>query len=438
MLAADTIEVDIDRFDLFTARGRSLLGDDPAAALQAFDEALGLWRGRPLQDVEYEEFAQDEIRRLDFVRSETVLNRAESLVELGRDVEAIEILEGTVRADPAGERPVRLLMKAFYRIGRQADSLRVYRRHALRLAKQGLEPSPLLAYLEERILQHDQSLLPEAMISPSDVRPGRSIRGYELREEAGSGSIGVVYRAFQAPVGREVAVKVVHPHLAASPEFVRRFVEEARLIAGLEHPHIVPLHDFWREPAGAFLVMRWMDAGNLGDRIDEPMVVDELARVFDQLADALGYAHSAGVVHRELKPANVLFDRQGNAYLGDFSMAVAGIATDANATGVLPVIDGGHASPELIRGEGPTVASDIYGLGVLLARAATGGEFVGIEPPVPEQIREIVYVATAPNPGDRYPDLAAFRAALREAAGATILPAPRQVRRNPYLSLIHI
>ena len=79
--------------------------------------------------------------------------------------------------------------------------------------------------------------------------------------------MGTVYRSFQATVGRQVAVKVIRSELARGPEFVRRFAEQARAVARLEHPHITPLHDFWREPAGAFIVMRWMEGGNLEDRI---------------------------------------------------------------------------------------------------------------------------------------------------------------------------
>jgi serine/threonine protein kinase len=79
--------------------------------------------------------------------------------------------------------------------------------------------------------------------------------------------VGIVYRAFQSSVGREVALKMIHPGFTHEPEFVRRFAEEARIVAGLEHPHIVPLYDFWRDPLGAFLVMRWMDGGSLADRL---------------------------------------------------------------------------------------------------------------------------------------------------------------------------
>src|SRR5215212_8498032 len=89
-------------------------------------------------------------------------------------------------------------------------------------------------------------------------RSGQSLRGYELGEQVGAGGFGAVYRANQPSVGREVAIKVILPEYANHPEFIRRFESEAHLVARLEHPHIVPLHDYWREPGGAYLVMRWV------------------------------------------------------------------------------------------------------------------------------------------------------------------------------------
>ena len=90
----------------------------------------------------------------------------------------------------------------------------------------------------------------------------RTIRGYELRDEIGKGGFGAVYLAYQAAVARDVAIKIIRPRFANHPDFIRRFEAEAHLIARLEHPYIVPLYDFWREPDGAYLVMRWLRGGN--------------------------------------------------------------------------------------------------------------------------------------------------------------------------------
>ncbi|MGD2043880.1 MAG: BTAD domain-containing putative transcriptional regulator, partial [Acidimicrobiia bacterium] len=430
MLDRHEVESDIDRFDFLVGEARRLAEDDPQAALDELDEALELWRGRPLQDVEYEEFAQGEIRRLQSARVDAVLLRATALIELDRDPEAVSDLEAHVREDPTREQSVGLLMTALYRTGRQADALRVYRRHSRQLARRGLEASPAIRFLEERILNHDPTLLPDKAVSTADIRPGYTLRGYELREEAGSGAIGVVFRAFQAAVGREVAVKVVDQTLAQSPDFVRGFAEEAHLVASLEHPHIVPLYDFWREPAGAFLVMRWMAGGSLTGRLQEPWDPDRLGRLFDQIADALGYAHSAGIVHRDITTSNILFDESGNAYLSDFLFATTGLdSTDGRKT---PVTRPHYRPGDVGRGEGPTIASDVYQLGTLLGIMVDGR---GSEERRMEGIMEVVAVATAHEPADRFPDMTAFRSSLRDAVGPLRLPTPKRVRRNPYRGL---
>src|SRR5262245_27315384 len=94
-----------------------------------------------------------------------------------------------------------------------------------------------------------------------------NIKGYEVRERIGAGGFGAVYRAYQTTVGREVAIKIILPGLANQPDFIRRFEGEAQLVARLEHPHIVPLHDYWRDPDGAYLVMRWLRGGSLRETL---------------------------------------------------------------------------------------------------------------------------------------------------------------------------
>ena len=94
-----------------------------------------------------------------------------------------------------------------------------------------------------------------------------NLKGYELRERIGAGGFGAVYKAYQSTIGREVAIKIILPGLANQPEFIRRFEGEAQIVARLEHPHIVPLHDYWRDPDGAYLVMRWLKGGSLRDTL---------------------------------------------------------------------------------------------------------------------------------------------------------------------------
>src|SRR5207249_5281044 len=129
----------------------------------------------------------------------------------------------------------------------------------------------------------------------------RLIRGYQLHECIGTGGFGAIYRASQATVDREVAVKVILPDYANNPDFIRRFEVEAQLVARLEHPHIVPLYDYWREPDGAYLVMRWLAGGSLRQSLDQGRWdTEQILRLVDEITAALMVAHRHGVVHRDI------------------------------------------------------------------------------------------------------------------------------------------
>ena len=151
----------------------------------------------------------------------------------------------------------------------------------------------------------------------------QTVKGYELKECLGEGAYGAVYRAFLPQIGCEVAIKVILPEYANRSEFIRRFETEAQLVTQLEHMHIVPLYDYWREPDGAYLVMRLMKGGSLADSLKArgPWEPVEAVHLVDQLASVLHATLQQGVVHRDLKPANILLDEHGNAYLSDFGIA---------------------------------------------------------------------------------------------------------------------
>nr|WP_104992178.1 protein kinase [Deinococcus sp. NW-56] len=242
---------------------------------------------------------------------------------------------------------------------------------------------------------------------------GRVLRQYELLDCAGTGAYGEVYRAYQAGVGREVAVKVIRPDLAARPEFVRRFEVEAQLIARLEHPHVVPLYDSWRDPGGAYLVMRWLPR-TLARRLDGgPLALPEAVRLARQVGSALSAAHRQGVVHRDVKPDNILLDEDGNAYLADFGIARLTGEEAASGPPESPFLP-----PEQGRGEPAGPLGDLYSLGQVL-RAALGSAGV------PGDVLAVLATATAPEPSHRYADVARFVAAFEAAAE----PRPAQTRQ---------
>ena len=138
----------------------------------------------------------------------------------------------------------------------------------------------------------------------------------------GEDPFGVVFRATQPNVGREVAVRVVHEHRANDPAFVRRFEPDAQAVAALEHPHVAPVYDYWREPGRAYVVTRFLRGGSLQELMDRsgPLPYERATRILEQVASALVMAHRRGVAHGDLRSSNVLFDEEGNAYLTDFSI----------------------------------------------------------------------------------------------------------------------
>ncbi|MBE2198745.1 MAG: protein kinase [Anaerolinea sp.] len=293
---------------------------------------------------------------------------------------------------------------------------------------------------------------------------GQTIKGYKILERIGSGGFGAVFRAYQTTLGREVAIKVILPGLANQPEFIRRFENEAQLVARLEHLHIVPLYDYWREPEGAYLVMRWLRGGSLKDALaNGPYTLDAAALLLDQLASGLATAHAAGVIHRDLKPSNILLDEEGNAYLADFGIAkqltdAGGQATIAGAVVGSP----DYLSPEQARSQPVTPKTDIYSLGVTLYELLTGHHpfpnLTGVErifkhlndplppiesldPLVAESVNEVIQRATMKNPKYRFGDVLEMAAAFRHAArleeqGRAALVEALTLREQEILQLI--
>lgn len=273
----------------------------------------------------------------------------------------------------------------------------------------------------------------------------QAVKGYELREQIGEGGYGMVYRAYQASVGRDVAVKIILPQHANHPEFIRRFESEAQLVARLEHPAIVPLYDYWREPSGAYLIMRWLRGGSLHTALhQEPLPAAQLMRLLDQIGGALTTAHRRGVIHRDLKPANILLDEDGNAYLADFGIAKdLGERTSPYQTDQTRVVGSpAYISPEQVRAQPITPQTDIYSMGVMLYEILTGKlPFAGAtplalmfkhvsepmppitvhRPDLPPAVNAVLQKATAKSPSERYADVLSMLAEFKQALGLTPL-----------------
>ena len=267
---------------------------------------------------------------------------------------------------------------------------------------------------------------------------GRVIKGYEILELIGQGGFGAVYHAHQLVVDREVAFKIILPQYANQPDFIRRFETEAQVVARLEHLHIVPLYDYWREPDGAYLVMRWLRGGSLRELLAKQnrLEVETVAQILDQIGSALAVAHRQNVIHRDIKPDNILLDEAGNAYLADFGVAIHPFNQNQAPVPNQRMGSPPYISPEQIRGQGALPQSDVYSLGIVLYELLTGQiPFSGanpeeimrqhlnepfpylqaLRPELPASLNFVLWAATAKAVDARYADALILAREFRQA-----------------------
>lgn len=270
---------------------------------------------------------------------------------------------------------------------------------------------------------------------------GLSIGHYQLREIIGQGGMAIVYRASQPRIDRDVAIKVIAAPYARHPAFVRRFEQEMRATAHLQHPHILPVYDVGLDGDQLYMVMAYYSGGTLSRRIagsPAGLPIEEILCVTIQVAAALDHAHRQGIIHRDVKPGNIMLDGRGNAYLGDFGIAQLADAEALPAFGTYA-----YMAPEIAEGRSASPASDIYSLGMVVAEMLAGHRpfeahdraalmevyethfKLGIRdarPELPPGIQVVLEQALSRDPVSRPAYASALAQALLRASGVTGLP----------------
>jgi Tol biopolymer transport system component/tRNA A-37 threonylcarbamoyl transferase component Bud32 len=252
---------------------------------------------------------------------------------------------------------------------------------------------------------------------------GQTLGQYQIVEQVGKGGMATVFKAYQPGLDRYVAIKVLPAYYAHEEGFSARFVREARAIARLDHPHILPVHDFGQSDGLTYIVMKYVAGGTLKDRLGQPLTVKETLGILKQVAAALDHAHDLGILHRDVKPGNILIDDKGWVYLSDFGLAkmVEG-SVQLTGTGV-GVGTPAYMSPEQGQGLHVDERTDVYSMGIILYEMLTGRVPYeaetpmavvvkhitsplplprSINPAIPERVERVILKALAKDPNDRF------------------------------------
>lgn len=277
---------------------------------------------------------------------------------------------------------------------------------------------------------------------------GKSLGQFRIVERIGAGGMATVFKAYQSTLDRYVAVKVLPTYHARDPVFVKRFGQEARSVAKLAHPNIVQIHDFGSEGDITYIVMEYVDGGTLKDRLKMALPVAEAADYIIQAAEGLECAHRNGIVHRDVKPANMLLRKDGHLLLSDFGIAKI-LEGTTNITRAGAIGTPQYMSPEQSMGQSVDRRSDIYSLGIVFFHCLTGRVPFQADNPitvtvkqvseplpvdllvaekVPAPIVQVVQQMTTKSPAERYQSADAAIDALGTALASSRLMAPRSWR----------
>ena len=212
---------------------------------------------------------------------------------------------------------------------------------------------------------------------------------YEIKSELGRGGMATVYRAYDPSFEREVAIKVLPREMMHDPQFRSRFEREVKMVAGLEHPSIVPVYDVGDEDGQPYFVMRFMTGGSLAGWIEKgKFSVQDAARIIEKVAQGLTYAHKKGIIHRDLKPDNILFDNNGDPFISDFGIAKLS-ESSGSLTGGGIIGTPAYMSPEQAQGSELDSRSDVYGLGVIVYQMLSGQQPYNADTPMGVVVKHI-------------------------------------------------
>ncbi len=265
----------------------------------------------------------------------------------------------------------------------------------------------------------------ETILGIEDSLIGQTLGAYRLVERLGQGGMATVYKAYEAALGRYVAIKVLPQFLARDPNFLKRFRREAKAVAQLSHPNIVPIHSYGEEGNIVYIAMQFVEGGTLKHGRDRVFSAEEALRLLLPITRALGYAHARGIIHRDIKPSNVLLSDGNWPVLADFGLAqMAEASTNTKLTGTgVGMGTPAYMSPEQGQGAKVDARTDIYSLGIMLYEMVTGDVPFHADTPmaivikhlsaplplprqvkkdIPKEVEEIILKATAKSPDNRY------------------------------------
>jgi len=279
---------------------------------------------------------------------------------------------------------------------------------------------------------------------------GEQVGPYKIIEQLGSGGMATVFKAYHASLDRYVAIKVLHPAFKQDPNFLSRFQREARIVAKLEHPHIVPVYDFSEAGGQPYLVMRFIEGETLKARLAKSdLPLDEVARIMKPVGEALSYAHGQGVLHRDVKPSNVLLTSDGGVWLADFGLARIAQAGESTLSQDSLLGTPQYISPEQAQGLSDLDArTDIYSLAVVMYELLVGRvpyqadtpyavihDHIyaplplphSIKPDFPEPLERVLLKALSKERDDRYATVADLMRAFDQAVQQVKASAPTQI-----------